>query len=47
MKILLWGLGVDFNIIINNVVWKRDIEIIGFLESKKVKGIFEDRKSVV
>ena len=38
MKILLWGLGVDFNIIINNVVWKRDIEIIGFLESKKVKG---------
>lgn len=37
MKILLWGLGVDFNIIINNVVWKRDIEIIGFLESKKVK----------
>lgn len=46
MKILLWGLGVDFNIIINNVVWKRDIEIIGFLESKKVKGIFEHEEKI-
>lgn len=48
-KILLWGCGVDFKIIMTNVDWKDDIEIIGILESIKTKDsvVFLDKTYIV
>ncbi len=41
MKILVWGTGRDFNLILENAIWNSGVEIIGFLESKKLQNTFE------
>ena len=41
MKILAWGTGNDFKLIMEHAEWKSGFEITGFLESKKCKNTYE------
>lgn len=40
MKILIWGKGIGFSLIMKNVVWKQECEVAGIVESKKSENCF-------
>ncbi len=39
MKVLIWGRGIDYSILMKCVVWKSEVEIVGFIESKKTSKV--------